>query len=625
MLRNSLVRRVGAVVAAISIVALINIVVSLAVSGSIQGSATAINVAGSLRMQSFQMLAQWQRLEPAEISGSTAWEKTLDRFSERLGNGALIEALPSSPDHPLAQQHSAISDFWESDLKPLFRQAPPSVSPELVREQVSTLVGKIETLVSLMEQRTEARIQLMNLVQITSLAITVLVIIALFFDTKNRVVRPLNRLLGIAQAVARKDFSQRSGLHGEDELSRLGMAFDQMTSQLAISYRNLETEATEKTRELERSHAALQLLHSASRSLYSTGDLCAGAMPLLHNLEELLGIGPIRLFLHDKNSPEPVEALTTATKARPYYCRDHDCNACLVSPHAMEDSPGEGSDDRRLLLPIRTGNSLLGTLEAWYPGDHKLPETSRHLLETLTDQLATAIFLQRQMTEEQRLTLAEERAVIARELHDSLAQSLSYLKMQVARLRRLEITPDNASRHSDILDELSTGLNSAYRQLRELLTTFRLKLDTPDLGTALKETVVEFSERLQNPVQLTYQLPPQILSANEEIHVLQIIREALANAVKHAEPTWVEVSVTFVSPRVEATISDNGKGLPDTGQPPQHYGLIIMNDRARTLGGRLSVRNREQGGVVVELAFVPTSRHLITSQSHSESTISEES
>ena len=335
---------------------------------------------------------------------------------------------------------------------------------------------------------------------------------------------------------------------------------------------------------------------------------------MLQQLEQLLGVGPIQIFLHDKTSPEPVRAVTTATRERPFYCRDHHCNACLVKPEQYDELPTEDNDGRRLLLPIRTPGKLLGTLEIWYPADSGLSETSRRLLETLSDQLATAILLEQQNNEEQQLTLAEERTVIARELHDSLAQSLSYLKMQVARLRRLNIDGEHKAHHSEILDELSTGLNSAYRQLRELLTTFRLKLDTPDLYTALGYTVREFSERLGKPVPLNYNLPPNTLSANEEIHTLQIIREGLANAVKHAGASEVTVEVLFESPKVQARVCDNGKGLPGNGQPVSHYGLIIMQDRARTLGGQVKVSNREEGGVEVSLSFVPKSRNLIPTE-----------
>ncbi len=76
-------------------------------------------------------------------------------------------------------------------------------------------------------------------------------------------------------------------------------------------------------------------MHSASRGLFANHDLCSGAIPMLQDLEQLLGIGPIRLFLHDKESAEPVEAITTATPKRPFYCRDHHCNACLVTPRSM--------------------------------------------------------------------------------------------------------------------------------------------------------------------------------------------------------------------------------------------------------------------------------------------------
>lgn len=616
MLRDSLIRRTGLAMAALCLVVLVNIGLSLTVAQSIEGSATAINTTGSLRKLAYQSLAEWHQSRSIldEGAGSAAHLDSVQVLDERLAHPALLDIIPTERDHPVAQQFTRVADYWRSDLRPILVSPVPEVAPAIIGASVEAWVAELETLVSLLEQRTEARIQLMRLVQAVSLVLTLLVAVLVLYDIRNNFVVPLRRLLEVARAVGKRDFSQHSGLEGPDELSQLGQALDQMTDELATSYQGLEARVTEKTQELARSHAALQLLHNASHSLYASGDLCEGSVPLLQKLEELLGIGPIKLFLHDRHSPEPVQAVTTAAAERPYYCKDHSCNACLVTPQALEELPSPDRDGRRLSLPIRSVNSLLGTLEVWYPKDMQLPETSRRLLETLSDQLATAIFLQRQITEQQQLTLAEERAVIARELHDSLAQSLSYLKIQVARLRKLDqAAPENELRAA-VVDELSTGLNSAYRQLRELLTTFRLKLDTPDLGTALAETTSEFSERLPNPVSLDYRLPPQMLSANEEIHVLQIVREAMSNAVKHAQADDVHVSVTFDSPQVRVRVWDNGRGLPEGDHPPQHYGLIIMQDRARTLGGKITVRNRPEGGVEVALAFVPKTRHLITAQ-----------
>lgn len=611
--RSPLVNRLAVVIGAIVLTAIVSMATTLAVSNSIEGNATAINLAGSLRMGAFQLAARSATDDPRDSTG--ALDQRIEEYEDRLRDPAIIRSIPRTDDHPLVEQYKTVEYGWANQLRPSLEshQTGSPLSAEMIAA-VEEYTGEVDRLVSMLEQRTEARIDLLHLIQIISMVFSVLIVLALFLDLKNRILRPLRKLVGIATAVGEQDFTHKANLKGSDELAQLGQAFDQMTSELALTYYELESRARQKTEELEISHAALQVMHSASRGLFANHDLCSGAIPMLQDLEQLLGIGPIRLFLHDKESAEPVEAITTATPKRPFYCRDHHCNACLVTPEVYDEMPLENNDGRRLLLPIRTPGQLLGTLEVWYPAEKGLPETSRRLLETLTDQLATAIFLEKQITEEQQLTLAEERTVIARELHDSLAQSLSYLKMQVTRLRRLNIDGEQKPIHDDILDELSTGLNSAYRQLRELLATFRLKLDTPDLATALRKTIDEFSERLGKPVAFEYNLPPQTLSPNEEIHTLQIIREGLANAVKHADATDIAVKVVFDSPQVRASIQDNGKGLPGGDQPLNHYGLIIMQDRARTLGGKVNVRNRDEGGVEVALTFVPKSRNLIPTE-----------
>ena len=615
--RSPLVNRIALVVSAVVLTSLVSMATTLAVSKSIEGNATAINLAGALRMGAFQLLAH--AVGPGGNHSPGGDIKSLvSSYEASLTDPSIARAIPSAADHPLAKQYRAIRAYWEQTLRPDLENYPQG-SPANAHMFAATesYVDSVNQLVSMLERRTEARIGLLHLIQMISLAFSILIIIALFVDLRSRVLKPLRKLVGIAKAVGEQDFSRKANLQGSDELAQLGSAFDQMSSELALTYYELEERARSKTEELEESHAGLQLLHAASRSLFANHDLCSGAVPMLQEFEQLLGIGPILLYLHDKESTEPVQAVTTASIERPFYCRDHHCNACLVTPEIYDELPIEEHDGRRLLLPIRTSSSLLGTLEVWYPADKGLSDTARRLLETLSDQLATAIFLERQITEEQQLTLAEERTVIARELHDSLAQSLSYLKMQVARLRRLNIEGDQKNAHEAILDELSTGLSSAYRQLRELLATFRLKLDTPDLATALRKTIEEFSGRLGKAVRLVYNLPPQALSPNEEIHTLQIVREGLANAVKHADASEILVEVVFESPQVKAIIRDNGKGLPAVGQPINHYGLIIMQDRARTLGGQVTVHNRDEGGVEVSLTFVPKSRHLIPAETSS--------
>lgn len=136
----------------------------------------------------------------------------------------------------------------------------------------------------------------------------------------------------------------------------------------------------------------------------------------------------------------------------------------------------------------------------------------------------------------------EERATIARELHDSIAQSLSCMKMQVSCLQMQGDALPAESRQ--LLGQIRNELNTSWAQLRELLTTFRLQLTEPGLRPALEASCQEYSAHFGFTVQLDYQLPPRFVPSHQAIHLLQIAREALSNALKHASATEVTVTVS---------------------------------------------------------------------------------
>jgi two-component system nitrate/nitrite sensor histidine kinase NarX len=224
-------------------------------------------------------------------------------------------------------------------------------------------------------------------------------------------------------------------------------------------------------------------------------------------------------------------------------------------------------------------------------------------MSTLVEQLTSVLAIERQVDHQQQLMLMEERAAIARELHDSIAQSLSCLKMQTSclQMQGAELSPANLA----LVQQMREELNIAYRQLRELLTTFRLRLTEPGLLAALQSTVQEFSQRLGITIKLDYQLTPRTVPAYQAIHLLQIAREALSNINKHAQAS--QVSIQVVNQRGEVTLSvcDNGCGLPEETDRPDHYGLIIMRDRAKSLHGRCEILPRSGGGTEVRVVFKP--------------------
>ncbi|XKE45349.1 type IV pili methyl-accepting chemotaxis transducer N-terminal domain-containing protein [Halomonas organivorans] len=616
LLQRSLVARIIASLLAISAMALVSIAVTAWIAGSSRGDAAAINLAGSLRMNTYQVVAALQRYDRAPSAERRDRVETLaERFAERLDSPDLTGALPGAEGHRLLTQYHRLEARWAGELAPRVVEAVAggdAAIPPLTRE-LEGLVDEIDRLVSLLEQNSEAKIQLLGALQILFLALTVVVVAIALYDIRYNLVRPLHQLVVQAREAGRRNFGYRTRLSGSDELALLGRTLDTMATELGASYAELEARVSRKQRQLARSNEAMQILHDGSRALYGGGnDLCASAAPMLRRLEDLLGIGPMGLALHDPYDQREIPILATHSRARPTYCRDHDCHACLLDPEPL--SLAENDEAECLLLPVSVGDTLLGTLEVWYPRDTGLDDSTQRLLYTLTDQLATAVYLQRRIEEEQQVTLMNERTIIARELHDSLAQSLSYLKMQVARLERMQAKELPRETQAPVFDELRTGLDSAYRQLRELLTTFRLRLDGPGLQSALRQTTLEFSERLGFPVELFFDVPPHLLNPNEEIHVLQVVREALANVHKHARAHWAAVTVRFAEARLEVMVEDDGIGLEDDTSPPMHYGLVIMRDRADTLGGDFQVRNRQAGGTLVSVGFTPQTARLITQQ-----------
>jgi two-component system nitrate/nitrite sensor histidine kinase NarX len=96
------------------------------------------------------------------------------------------------------------------------------------------------------------------------------------------------------------------------------------------------------------------------------------------------------------------------------------------------------------------------------------------------------------------------------------------------------------------------------------------------------------------------------LSANEQVHVLQVVREALTNVEHHAHARHAWVALRRANGRrIDVTVDDDGVGIASTQSPQGHFGLAIMRDRARSVGGALTIERREPAGTRVRLEFAP--------------------
>jgi len=625
--RRSILVTIGLLMAAILALVIGAMIGALLVAQANQGMASAVNQSGTLRMQAYRIAQALAESTMPTPERAERVQRLADELEQRLASARLRDAIPSATTDPLRIAYEQVSEHWRRAMRPALTAAEIASDGRAFRAQVDDFVEQIHTLVRLLEERAERRVDWLVWMQAGALGLTLLAVLVTLRLLQRRVVQPLDALLQCADRVRQGDFSVRTRFVGDDELGRLGAAMNLMTKGLWNIYNELEERVAEKTQDLARSNHSLQLLYRSSRTLDGAMITDQALRGVLVDLEHELKLASVTLCLREGCSRSPDQA-TSEHNAQPNGQNAGELiGRCVGSSQPLDamgsavsaDPPGSpcalcavattARDGSVIAVAVADQDRRYGTLRVICRDGVPLEPWQQPLLEALATQLATALNLQSRIRESRRLVLHEERSILARELHDSLAQSLSYLKIQAMRLDGAIKAPAAAGPSSPeaILAELRDGISSAYRQLRELLTTFRLKIDGHGLGAALVQTLDEFRARSDFLIRLNDQLPPGLLSPNEEVHVLQIVREALSNAARHARARQVQMRLT-ADPGAEAVrveIGDDGCGIPANDLEAQrgHYGLSIMRERACSLGGELCIESQPGAGTRVLLCF----------------------
>lgn len=614
-LQNSLLLRMGGAIAAIALLAVLGMSVSGLVAESTQGSGEAINRAGSLRMQSWYMTSLYLAAPlPAGRDAEKRMAEAILAFEATLASPAILAMLPRWGDADLTLTYRSIEREWRERIRPRFQAMAAGGLPDAARRaelmaDMGRFVDRINQLVKQMEDTTEAKILVMRLVLGVALIMTVLVVLLTVHLIHNHLVQPLRGLLTLAASVGRGDLSTRTPHVGEDELGQVGRAFNLMAEDLSKLYVDLESRVHQKTAELTRSNQSLELLYHSIARLHGEAPGRAVYLAVLRDIEQVLGLGHGIICLGEQGGSTGVAVATTMQPGDSNPCDRAECIWC----HGTDQTRISIVSDfhRRLTLPLADAESQYGVLILEVPEGRQLESWQIQLLEALSRHIGVAIGAERRIEQNRRVALLEERAVIARELHDSLAQSLAYMKIQVSRLQTALKDPAKQAESDQVLLELRQGMSGAYRQLRELLTTFRLKMEGQDLASALRQTVDEFAERGGLEIGLEIALEGCPLTPNEEIHVLHVVREALSNVLNHARARRARVILACRADEDEVAVAveDDGVGIAKRADL-HHYGMTIMEERARTLSGRVEFASRPEGGTRVTLSFPPASRKL---------------
>jgi signal transduction histidine kinase len=197
----------------------------------------------------------------------------------------------------------------------------------------------------------------------------------------------------------------------------------------------------------------------------------------------------------------------------------------------------------------------------------------------------------------------EERARIAREIHDGLAQDLWYAKLKQSRLGQMVGADGDASILST---EVADAIDAALAEARRAVVAMRPGTEAGHLPDMITRQVDDFADRFAVRAEVTTAGPPPQMDAKSQAEVLRIVQEALNNIRKHADATVVRVGVE-TDGDLRITVSDNGRGFrPDvrTGG----FGLDSMRQRAELIGARLSVSSEPRNGTRVELVMPAAGR-----------------
>ncbi|MCP3709078.1 type IV pili methyl-accepting chemotaxis transducer N-terminal domain-containing protein [Paraburkholderia sp. CNPSo 3274] len=613
---------------------------TLWLSWQLEGGGAAINDAGSLRMRANAVaIALWEARtgRPSQVD---AQMHQLDETLRELRDGDPARPLFLPADAGIHAQFERVATAWKQTLTPaaLRDLAASGGEPSTYIGLLPGFVDDANRLVSLIERENARKTAWLRISQVALAALSCVGTMAIVYLLYQWFVAPVQRLQdGLARIEAR-EFDTRLPVETYDEFGHLTQGFNRMVAELQALYQDLAERVDAKTAQLAAQNRELATLYEMAAFLNTPGpaeSVCHDFLTRVMREFDADG-GTVRVVspddgnLHLLVSEGMPESITRAEQCMP--AADCACGGAtaeapvvfglMAQPGARAaggESGQSGAFTQRCLKAgfvsvavsaIVAQNETLGTFSLHFRREREIPPSGVQLLQTLGRHLGVALMNRRLVALGRQLAVSEERNLVAQGLHDSIAQGLSFLKMQVHLL-------DGAAEQGD-LDEireivplLAGGVEESYDDVRELLLNFRTKLGPGKLRLAVEDTVARFRRQSDAELTLDYRdedgppLPP-----DQQLQVLFVLQEALSNARKHAQALHVQVSVVNARD-FRLTIEDDGVGYDPAdiaSRGESHVGFHIMHERARRLAAVLTLQSAPGRGARVELVLPAASR-----------------
>jgi two-component system nitrate/nitrite sensor histidine kinase NarX len=606
--------RIGA---GLLVVALASIGLTLWVTWQLEGGAAAVNEAGRLRMQTWRLTSAVQaQLPPAEVNALVA---RFDNSLSLLRNGDPTRPLAVPWDAEVSRDFAQVQSLWQ-EQRASWLQGQAEGDPASLRD-VAVFVDAIDRFVHSIEDQVSDLTAVLNLFQFLMMALAIGGAVVMLYTGYRYVINPIAYLRNGLRQLEHGDFKVRVAVSTHDEFGQMAAGFNRMAATLQSLYEDLESKVEFKTRRVEAQRARLEALYEVSGFLASAHTIEELSRGFSERIRTLMKADAVAVRWSDEANqrylmlasdcfPQEMMAEERSLLAGACACGNlkPDARTRVIPIHSHEAAPmrhcAKVGYQSLVSVPVRLQQRLIGEIDLFFRSAVTLNADETELLDALASHLASSLEGLRASALEREAAVGEERALLARGLHDSIAQALAFLKIQV-QLLRTALQKNQPDQVQTTLDELDMGLRESISDVRELLVHFRTRTNTDDIEAALQETLQKFRHQTQLSARLETSGEGLPLPADVQVQVLHVLQEALSNVRKHAGATSVVLGVNKGA-RWRFTVQDDGRGFDQAQElDSSHVGMNIMRERAERIGAEVTVNAQPGRGTTVSLLLPP--------------------
>ena len=562
----------------------------------------------------------------------------LDEFDSRLRRLTVDLRMPVTVNDTVVPWRSSpaqdalvnLATHWQvlyhPNLLALIDDKTNEVRPE-ASQAARELLQEIDSISAEASEAVRTQSSLLFMAQVGLLLLGAMATVVIVMRVNHQLLEPLAHLRNWASRMRGGNLGARIPAPAKGDFAELAGDINALGADLQNLTRDMDNQVRHQTERLAQKTHSLQVLYDIASNINSARDMDDLLTCFLRTITELVGAvaAAVRLVTDD-NQMRLVASIgldsDIVERERLVPIGRCLCGTTVISGELrsqpdlrhcakLNNRPMFAVEGIEVIaVPLMYRDRTLGIYNLFLdPTGLTQREEMKELLTSIGKHLGMAVEKARLDTESKRLSIIQERTMLAHELHDSLAQTLAGLRFQS---KMLEETLEKGEDIGALGEsrKIRAGVEDAHTELRELLVHFRARMDERGLIPALEEMLEGFRNETRIATFFQNECQQLNLSPDQEVQVLHIVQEALTNVRKHSGARNVRLLLHCDkgSSGYRILVEDDGNGLVSTNRQPlpgEHVGLSIMQERARRLGGTLRVEGEPGDGTRVELTCVP--------------------